>query len=69
MLALQMTIVFVLMTLVGTLLFGALHLFIDIDVLNNALIFALGGALWTGASVIVIDLLKKKAEDTDTWNA
>lgn len=69
MLALQMIVVFVLLTLVGTLLFGALSLVIDIDVINSALLFALGGAIWTGLSVIVIDLLKKKEEDTDIWNA
>jgi len=56
--AIQAVVVYMVAFFAGLIFFGAINLVIDIDVLKNASILALGASTWTVVSAIIIGSIK-----------
>lgn len=54
----QAILVYLVAFCAGFILFGVFNLVVDVDVLKNASIFALGASAWTVISAIIIGSIK-----------
>lgn len=60
MIMIQSILVFLISFIAGLILFGAINILFDIDVVKNAGLMGMGASLWTILSVKMIELLKNK---------
>lgn len=60
--AIQAVVVYMVAFFAGLIFFGVINLVIDIDVLKNASILALGASTWTVVSAIIIGWVRYRSE-------